>query len=377
MKPSQLTQVTTTVQPKSPRQYVDSIQIMRGIAALLVVFQHNLHRYPGTLFTNYLGFLGEEGRFGSGVGAIGVAAFFVISGMVLPISLGQSYHLKQFPMFLLRRAIRIEPTYLASVIAAATLVFLMSSLAPHGTPCLPSLKQLALHALYLIPFSHEAWIQGVYWTLAVEFQFYLCIGLIFPIIIFAFRKAGRSAALFLSAAFGLLVLIAHAVPEVMLFQYATCFAIGMLVAGRRIFSFGILPIICMTILLELLGLWNGHNWNVILGSAVAAMIALFCTGPVNKEGRWIKPFWFLGTISYSLYVVHQVIASASENIFHFLLKKVHGTSGLILANLVPVASLIAAFIAACLLYRFVEKPTHELSRNLRSFFRSSSQHSGA
>ena len=357
---------TMTMVHATPRQYIDSIQIMRGLAALLVVFQHNLHRFPGTLLTSYLGFLADEGRFGSGVGGIGVAAFFVISGMVLPLSLGGQYRLSQFPQFLLRRAIRIEPTYLASIVIAVMIVFGMSSLAPHGTPWLPSFKQLALHPLYLIPFSNEKWIQGVYWTLAVEFQFYLCIGLIFPLIIFAFRKVGRFAALSLCAAFGLLVLIAHSVPEVMLFQYATCFAIGMLVAGRRIFSVGIVPTISLLLFLEILGLWNGNNWYVILGSAVAAIIALFCTGPVNKESRFMKPFWFLGTISYSLYVVHQVIASAAENVFHFLHKRVHGTQGLILSNLVPVGSLIAAFLAAYLLYRLVEKPTHNLSRNIRS-----------
>jgi peptidoglycan/LPS O-acetylase OafA/YrhL len=350
----------------SPRQYIDSIQIMRGLAALLVVFQHNLHRFSGTIFTDYLGFLGDLGVTGAGLGEIGVTAFFVISGMVLPLSLGGDYRWKLFPMFLFRRAVRIEPTYLASVVFAAALIFVLSSLAPQGVPTLPSLKQLALHALYLIPFSQENWIQGVYWTLAVEFQFYLCIGLIFPVIILAHRKAGGIAASLLCSIFGLLVLIAHMVPQVRLFQYATCFAIGMLVAGRRIFGFGLIPTLGLALLLEILGAWSGQTAYEILGSALAATVALFCTGPVDKGSRWIKPFWFLGTISYSLYVMHQVIASAAENVLHFLQRRVHGTSGLILANLVPVGSLIAAFLAAYLLYRLVEMPTHNFSRNIRS-----------
>jgi len=354
-----------TTSHKAPRQYIDSIQIMRGLAALLVVFQHNLHRYPGTLFTGYLGFLGDLGRTGGGLGEIGVAAFFVISGMVLPLSLGGGYRWRLFPMFLLRRAIRIEPTYLASVAIAVVIIYGMSSIAPNGTPCLPSLKQLALHALYLIPFSHQEWIQPVYWTLAVEFQFYLCIGLIFPMLILVHRKAGGMAASFMCATFGLLVLIAHCMPEVRILQYATCFAIGMLVAGRRIFGFGLIPTIGFALLLEILGSWSGQTGYEILGSAFAATVALFSTGPVDKSSRWIKPLWFLGTISYSLYVMHQVIASAAENVLRFLQKRVHGTSGFILVNLVPVGSLIAAFFAAYLLYRLVEKPTHNLSRNIR------------
>ena len=369
MSPSTSSLEDMNAPSQSPRHYIDSIQIMRGIAALLVVFQHNLHRYPGTLFTNYLGFLGDLGRTGAGLGEIGVAAFFVISGMVLPLSLGGLYQWRLFPMFLLRRAIRIEPTYLASVVFASALIYGVTSLAPHGVPSLPSLKQLALHALYLIPFSHEHWIQGIYWTLAVEFQFYLCIGLIFPLIIMSWRRWGRNAAALLCAIFGLLVLIGHQVPEVKLFQYATCFAIGMLIAGSRIFGIRLVTTIVLCVLLEALGFWSGQTGYEILGSALAALIALFCTGPVNKEGRFTKSFWFLGTISYSLYVVHQVIASAGENLARMILRKVHGTTGLLLANLVPVGSLIAAFIAAYLLYRFVETPTHELSRTLRSYLR--------
>lgn len=359
MNPSNSSLETSADTNKSPRHYIDSIQIMRGIAALLVVLEHLVGRpgYPG--FNKYFGFL-------DGWGPVGVSAFFVISGMVLPLSLGGDYRWSLFPMFLLRRAIRIEPTYLASVAIAVVIVYGMSSIAPNGTPWLPSLHQLALHALYLIPFSHQEWIQPVYWTLAVEFQFYLCIGLIFPLIIFAYRKYGGMAASLMCAAFGMLVLIAHSVPEVKLFQYATCFAIGMMVAGRRIFGFGLIPTISLTLFLEILGSWSGQSWLVILGSSLAAAVAFYCTGPVNKSNHWIKPFWFLGTISYSLYVMHQVIASAGENMGRMILRKIPGTLGLIMANLVPVGSLIAAFIAAYLLYRFVEKPTHNLSRNIRS-----------
>lgn len=354
---------------QSPRSYIDSIQIMRGLAALLVVLQHNLHRYPGTLFTDYFGFLGDLGNTGGGLGEIGVSAFFVISGMVLPLSLGSQYRWSHFPKFLMRRAIRIEPTYLASVFIASILVFAMSSLAPNGTPWLPSLKQLALHALYLIPFSNEVWIQPVYWTLAVEFQFYLCIGLIFPVIILASCKAGRTATAFLCAMFGLLVLISHQIPEVRLFQYATCFAIGILLAGRRIFSIPLQTTIILCVLLEVLGYWSGLTFWEILGSALAAAIALSCTGSISKSERFLKPFWILGTISYSLYVMHQVIACAGESIARMIQRTVHGTIGLILTNLVPVASLIAAFVAAYLLYKFVENPTHKLSRNISLFLR--------
>lgn len=362
MNPSESTNPSHGTSASAPSHYIDSIQIMRGIAALLVVLEHLVGRPGYPIFNKYLAFL-------DGLGSVGVSAFFVISGMVLPLSLGKDYRWNLFPVFLLRRSIRIEPTYLVSVAFASVLIFGMSLLAPHSTTWFPSLKQLALHALYLIPFTHEEWIQPVYWTLAVEFQFYLCIGLIFPVIIASSRKGRLLPTALLCASFRLLVMVFPWIHAVRLFQYATCFAIGMLVAGRRLFGFGLPLVITLCVLLEIIGFHNGQSWRVLLGSGLAALVALFCTGPVSRKARFIRRFWFLGTISYSLYVIHQVIASAGENISRMILRKIHGSTGVLLANLVPVGSLIAAFFAAWLLYRFVEKPTHEFSRKFRILFR--------
>ena len=70
--------------------------------------------------------------------------------------------------------------------------------------------------------------------------------------------------------------------------------------------------------------------------------------------------------SYSLYVTHQVIASAGENGGRLLLRVMPGNTGLVLVNLVPFGTLTASLVAAWLLYRWVEHPTLLLSRRMRT-----------
>ena len=72
---------------------------------------------------------------------MGVTAFFVISGFVLPLSLSSNgYRLSDAPVFLLKRAVRLEPPYLATILLivtlgyVSTLVPLFRGATPHFNP---------------------------------------------------------------------------------------------------------------------------------------------------------------------------------------------------------------------------------------------------
>ncbi|MDB4589764.1 acyltransferase [Verrucomicrobiales bacterium] len=337
--------------------HIGSVHLMRGIAALLVVMEHITGRYGYPGFNSLFWFF-------DGLGQAGVAGFFVISGIVLPLSLGKVYRWREFPRFLLRRIVRIEFTYIASIVFAVALVGAISSLSRNGDLVLPSLRQLSLHPLYLIPFSSESWIQAVYWTLAVEFQFYLSIGLLFPLVsMLAQRRNGL--AVVACASFALLVWVSGWCPEVKLLKYSPCFALGMVVAVRRMYGVGVgLTAACGVAVLAVAVL-GGLGMDVVLASGITALIATIWSGRVDREMFWVKPFWILGTISYSLYVTHQVIASAGENVARMILRMVPGNPGAVLANLVPVGSLIASLLVAWLLFRWVERPSQKLSRRLK------------
>ena len=156
--------------------FLPSVVILRGVAAFLVVCNHVAGRGPYAVFNHYFGWLHD-----CDVGFYGVICFFVISGFALSHSLGDDYVASSFGRFMARRLVRIEPTYFASIVVSSLIVIVLTRIAPHGIPWLPSGKQLLCHALYLVPFTNQEWINPAYWTLAVEFQFYLAIGLLYPV----------------------------------------------------------------------------------------------------------------------------------------------------------------------------------------------------
>ena len=77
--------------------YRPDIDGLRAIAVMLVL---GFHAFPEAV----------PGGF------IGVDVFFVISGFVIPLSLqGRDYRIADFPRFMIRRLVRLEPPYLVSI----------------------------------------------------------------------------------------------------------------------------------------------------------------------------------------------------------------------------------------------------------------------
>ncbi len=162
---------------------IPSIEYLRGLASISVAWFHLTNQYPY-----------DWVRWSGNFGHLGVEVFFVISGCVVPLSLNYTaevYTLKKFPRFLFRRIVRLEPPYILSVILSVVLWYL-SSKAPnfHGQPPQSNPWQILSHILYIIPFTSYGWLQPVYWTLGVEFIFYLLIGVLFPLIATGHKESG-------------------------------------------------------------------------------------------------------------------------------------------------------------------------------------------
>jgi peptidoglycan/LPS O-acetylase OafA/YrhL len=108
-------------------------------------------------------------------GQQGVAVFFVISGFIIPYSLWNSnYERKNFFKYIFKRLVRIDPPYLMVLL----ICLLFGSI--YNLYQFDFLKVI-FHLAYLIPFSNYDWYQSVFWTLGLEFQFYILIGLLFHI----------------------------------------------------------------------------------------------------------------------------------------------------------------------------------------------------
>lgn len=148
---------------------------LRGIAAFMVVLCHYSGYALPTLRPNGISEILYYGRYG-------VDVFFVISGMIIPYSMHQKgYTLKTFSNYLLKRITRVNPPYYVAVFLSIILFYLAIFI--KGSPIEGMLNgQMSWHLIfghltYLAPYIDQPWLTPVFWTLAIEFQFYIIIGL--------------------------------------------------------------------------------------------------------------------------------------------------------------------------------------------------------
>ena len=305
-----------------PRR-LPTVDALRGLASLAVCWHHLSNageRLPSGF--QWAGFYG----------AFGVHVFFVISGFIIPYTLYQhGYRLSQYGRFLLKRLIRLDPPYLASLALFVGLNYL-AMLAPgfrerqfsYTTP------QLLMHLGYLNGFfPRYPWINAVYWSLAVEFQYYLLVGLLFGAIMSSRPLAWASA---LSACLFATVWFSGASY---VFRYAGLFLLGMLTFK---FKIGALPRESY-----LAGLLLGSGLVTVLMPAamtyfpipvaLAGVGTAACLAFVPRLDHAILRFF--GRISYSLYLVHVPIGGKTLNLIDRVIPS-HPLVGTLAAVLAPV-----------------------------------------
>jgi exopolysaccharide production protein ExoZ len=103
-------------QPTSLRQFSPRLEAIRGIAALMVALSHSM---GAVLLTTPVDHWLKQASNILGNGAAGVSIFFVLSGHVLGLSLGggNMHPIRYWPIFMLRRVLRIYPAMLVCLTA--------------------------------------------------------------------------------------------------------------------------------------------------------------------------------------------------------------------------------------------------------------------
>jgi peptidoglycan/LPS O-acetylase OafA/YrhL len=324
----------------SPHRF-SVVDALRGIAALGVCWYH--FTYGNDAFLPD-GALKSSGTFGW----LGVEIFFVISGFIIPYSLHRgSYRICDYGRFVLKRVIRLDPPYLAGILIVIALGY-ASAATPgfHGPPFQLSWVQLLLHLGYLNVFFGYPWLNGVFWTLAIELQYYLLVGLLF------FAIAHRSL-LVRVITFGFLAALAFLIPDdQFLFHWLFLFMLGMTAFQLRAGIIGRWQFFAWNVLLGI-GAWQvGGGIIAATGIATALLIGLF-------EADLNSVLLFFGHISYSLYLLHVPIGGRVVNLS---LRYVHTLPGKVG---VLAAALAATVAAAWLLYRYVERPAQQWSSRIR------------
>lgn len=280
---------------------------------------------------------------------IGVEVFFVISGFVIPYALLRlPFKFEHYGGYLLKRLVRIEPAYLASIALILVLNYI-STLFPiyQGDPFSISGFNILLHLGYLVEFFDGTWLNPVYWTLAIEFQYYLVIGVLL-ILWNRNQKYLTIATLFLFFAMSF-------IPQdtVRFLRHTDIFSIGIVCA---FYKKEYIDKILFLVLVVIIGvvIYIHHSYVITILSVGATLGIAF----LNRFGNF-KILIFFGNISYSLYLLHVPVGGRIINLSKRLPLDNFGKS------LVIFVALLVSIFAAWLFYIVIEKPSHRLSRKIR------------
>ena len=161
-------------QKNGKKNTISVLDGVRGVAVLMVVVFH-INRVTGDNLWNP-----ETNPLASSIstaGGTGVTLFFVLSGFLLFMPFAKALLYKSnWPLarvFYMRRVLRIVPGYYVSL-------FLLILLAYPQYLQRANFKNLALFLTFFMDSSHATFreINGPYWTLATEWQFYMLLPLI-------------------------------------------------------------------------------------------------------------------------------------------------------------------------------------------------------
>jgi peptidoglycan/LPS O-acetylase OafA/YrhL len=322
---------------------IASIVLMRGIASFLVCYFHLTNGDSEYLADSSL--LKKSGEWGW----IGIQIFFVISGFVIPYSMYiNNYTIKNIGAFLKKRFVRIEPPYLVSIVMVL-LLWYISSLMPFfkGQPFHLDWWNIAGHVAYLNAFTGAKWLQDVYWTLAIEFQFYILMAISYGLL--------ASKNIYYRALFFVLFMSLISIKQVLpacIFGYAPYFMLGIVLFQYycRVISLAEFWIL----LLSTVAFSSYFEGTVLTLIGVATILLIAVVKKVHPV------FIFFGTISYSLYLVHIPLGGK----FVSVATKLISPSGHV-KEIISLAGIGFSIAMAWLYYILIEKRFKIMSSKIR------------
>jgi len=318
------------------------------------------------------------------VGDVGVTVFFFLSGFLITTLLRAEFersHTVNIKHFYLRRALRILPVYYLVLLAAMLLGLVLY---PPGTVTgLSVAAKLLFFENFLFDYRgiHGTPGTSVVWSLAVEEHFYL----LFPWLFVAMQKwrmPYRSQAWFLwglcllvLAWRCLLVLVFHVNyghifcatdcrVDAILFGCALALWNNPVMDPPRgspgLWKYGLLPAALAVFLMSVLCrrmLFQATVYFSIQGAALTLVFIgaiRFNDSPLFRflNWRWVA---FIGTLSYSLYLIHEVLLYAVIQLW----PRGHGSLRVLLA-------LAVSLILAWTIYVLIERPCAVLRWKLRT-----------
>jgi exopolysaccharide production protein ExoZ len=340
----------------SSKPNLNLIQVLRGIASLLVVFFHTT--------VNDTALLDKDFCFGFfSFGKAGVDIFFVLSGFIITYTSLQALKTSGKPIpFLRRRFIRIFPAYWIVITIFLVIQSLFSSFYNSGTYNYSITNILTTY--FLLP--GHLMVNGVSWTLSYELFFYMLFSV-------AFIIPSKKLVFILGLVYAIVIIVLAIInypvnPQntwtmFFIFPMNTEFLMGVIAALiiPKIPSGISTALIISGSLLFLAGalLYNNHyyvvqnEFNRVITFGIPSFLII--TGVVKFElGYKIKVHNFLlalGEASYSLYLIHLPLVVAAI--------KLIGKMGIANNIIIHCLLLMVIFIICCIsvfFFRHIEKP---------------------
>lgn len=333
---------------KSKEKHVDVIELLRGIAALGVVCYHFANSTLPTIKPNPIGTFFEWAK-------LGIPMFFIISGYVIPLSMYQSgYDIRDAGRFFIKRMVRMIPPAWMAILLMVAIYY--AGYALNGRPIEgmswpgTSLKGILANLFFSFHlFDVDKYIDA-YWTLEIEFQFYILITFLYPLILFLTRKPFLLTLLFIGLS------CTHYLwgDKVLFFRDNSFFILGILLFLHKT---------------------NKISRDYFLYASFAATVACFMQQGVYGSAGAVMAILtmnfvilnnpvtnFLGMISFSLYITHKASGVVAEFFFRNI-------TGLTPDNPTKVLMLFiyvgCSILFAYVFYKLVEAPSMKLSKKIR------------
>ncbi|WP_066758085.1 acyltransferase family protein [Crocinitomix algicola] len=332
------------------RTQLKHIESIRAFAALSVAIFHftNAWNEGNFLIPN------ADQRFFFTYGAQGVEIFYVISGFIIPYALYHStYSTQNYFKYLGKRLVRLMPPYLLTI-AAILLFDIFTAKFLWGLPINIEWRNVFANSIFAVDFIHSMdflhnyfpdnrWINPVFETLKVEVQFYVFIGLVFPLI-------NRNRFFLLPIGIFLLLAGIYTAHMNTLLVNSPYFLLG--IGAFYIFKDGWKPLPAILILCSIVSLLIFYVRQDLIAGILAFVLILWL--PSN-----FKFLNFTGKISYSYYLIHGL--SGGQLIYFMRDTSLAQNSPYLLV----LFALVISWLASFLIYFCIEKPSMKISKRIR------------
>jgi peptidoglycan/LPS O-acetylase OafA/YrhL len=359
--------------------YVNQLTQLRGVAALFVVFAHIARTIEYSYYTADPAIENSVFDF-FGLGSFGVILFFTLSGCTLFIS-NNSLPFNKIQSFYIKRFLRIWPAFIVSLIFyfLFRMVFEIFYTAPTGAwieaQFIKDFNSLDIFLYATLSFNFFGQLElfnNAYWSLPVEFQYYL----LFPLFVYLITHKHFLAFIFAAIVF-------YALPRAgmlnissnLIFSLSFSFTGGILIGylyKRYVFDMkqSLAALILIIILILVLVIKNNmikidtipflsNKWNFYI---ICSTIIVFITLNVDFkiQDRLGAILIYLGKTSYSTYLYHNLAIAFSLLVY----LNINIQNGLLKILFIPISSLIITLLIAHLSYIYIEVPSIKLGKKL-------------